>query len=89
MVCGLWCHFPNRNHKLTLSDGTAIAASPTGYLANVAGSPLMLGASAAGSSMLKGDIGFFGAWGNEFSAGDITNAIALGTSIMTGRGETV
>ncbi len=67
MVCGLWCHFPNRNHKLTLSDGTAIAASPTGYLANVAGSPLMLGASAAGSSMLKGDIGFFGAWGNEFS----------------------
>ncbi|ENQ9287327.1 hypothetical protein ACERSD_000015 [Klebsiella pneumoniae] len=87
VACGVIS--PNRNHKLTLSDGTAIAASPTGYLANVAGSPLMLGASAAGSSMLKGDIGFFGAWGNEFSAGDITNAIALGTSIMTGRGETV
>ncbi|EPL6181504.1 LamG-like jellyroll fold domain-containing protein [Klebsiella pneumoniae] len=70
VACGVIS--PNRNHKLTLSDGTAIAASPTGYLANVAGSPLMLGASAAGSSMLKGDIGFFGAWGNEFSAGDIS-----------------
>ncbi|HGT2349427.1 TPA: LamG-like jellyroll fold domain-containing protein [Klebsiella variicola] len=87
VACGVIS--PNRNHKLTLSDGTAIAASPTGYLANVAGTPLMLGASAAGSSMLKGDIGFVGAWGNEFSAGDITNAIALGTSIMTGRGQTV
>ncbi|MCW1877668.1 LamG domain-containing protein [Erwinia sp. INIA-01] len=80
---------PNRNHKLTVSDGTAIAASPTGYLANVAGTPLMLGASVAGSSMMKGDIGFFGAWGNEFTAGDITTAIALGTSIMTARGQSV
>ncbi|HBS5284644.1 TPA: hypothetical protein MAJ64_003367, partial [Klebsiella pneumoniae] len=87
VACGVIS--PNRNHKLTLSDGTAIAASPAGYLANVAGSPLMLGASAAGSSMLRGDIGFFGAWGNEFTAGDITNAIALGTSIMISRGQTV
>ncbi|MGK1994890.1 LamG-like jellyroll fold domain-containing protein, partial [Klebsiella pneumoniae] len=75
VACGVIS--PNRNHKLTLSDGTAIAASPAGYLANVAGSPLMLGASAAGSSMLKGDMGFFGAWGNEFTAGDIATAIAL------------
>lgn len=87
IACGVIS--PNRNHKLTLSDGTAIAASPTGYLANVAGSQLMLGASTASSSMLKGDIGFFGAWGQEFSAGDITNAIALGTSIMSARGQTV
>ncbi|MCS5780768.1 hypothetical protein LNP24_07285 [Klebsiella pneumoniae subsp. pneumoniae] len=87
VACGVIS--PNRNHKLTLSDGTAIAASPAGYLANVAGSPLMLGASAAGSSMLKGDMGFFGAWGNEFTAGDIATAIALGTSIMTSRGQTV
>ena len=87
VACGVIS--PNRNHKLTLSDGTAIAASPAGYLENVAGTPLMLGASAAGSSMLKGDVGFFGAWGNEFTAGDITNAIALGTSIMTSRGQTV
>ncbi|MCS5781117.1 hypothetical protein LNP24_13565 [Klebsiella pneumoniae subsp. pneumoniae] len=36
--------------------------------------------------MLKGDIGFFGAWGNEFTAGDIATAIALGINIMTGRG---
>lgn len=49
----------------------------------------MLGASAAGSSMLKGDIGFFGARGNEFTAGDIATAIALGINIMTGRGQTV
>ncbi|SVT29611.1 Uncharacterised protein [Klebsiella pneumoniae] len=87
VACGVIS--PNRNHKLTLSDGTAIAASPAGYLANVAGSPLMLGASAAGSSMLKGDMGFFGAWGNEFTAGDIATAIALGINIMTGRGQTV
>ncbi len=37
VACGVIS--PNRNHKLTLSDGTAIAASPAGYLANVAGSP--------------------------------------------------
>ena len=87
VACGVIS--PNRNHKLTLSDGTAIAARPDGYLENVAGTPLMLGASAAGSSMLKGDVGFFGAWGNEFTAGDITTAIALGTDILTDRGQTV
>ncbi|SVS35201.1 LamG-like jellyroll fold domain-containing protein [Klebsiella pneumoniae] len=87
VACGVIS--PNRNHKLTLSDGTAIAASPTGYLANVAGTPLMLGASVAGSSMLKGDIGFFGAWGGEFLAGDIAAALSLGKSIMTARGQVV
>ncbi len=65
VACGVIS--PNRNHKLTLSDGTAIAASPAGYLLNVAGNKLMLGASAAGSSMMKGDLAFFGAWEKEFT----------------------
>lgn len=88
MVCGMRCHFSNRNHKLTLSDGTAIAASPAGYLLNVAGNKLMLGASAAGSSMMKGDLAFFGAW-EKFTAGDTLTAVALGKNIMALRGQAV
>ncbi len=35
----------------------------------------MLGASAAGSSMMKGDLAFFGAWEKEFTAGDTLTAV--------------
>lgn len=87
VACGVIS--PNRNHKLTLSDGTAIAASPAGYLLNVAGNKLMLGASAAGSSMMKGDLAFFGAWEKEFTAGDTLTAVALGKNIMALRGQAV
>ncbi len=85
VACGVIS--PNRNHKLTLSDGTAIAASPAGYLLN-GGNKLMLGASAAGSSMMKGDLAFL-VHGKEFTAGDTLTAVALGKNIMALRGQAV